>query len=139
MTVEQDRDAVERAVDGNHFAAGALRSFLRHPGVRRSGTWAAIFGSAPPRGTLARVARRLGVELPPSCQAWAWETKDEFASEVNLILRWYETGRKACRARMGIRRSRHQAPRVTGVNCVMTQAVRHHYTKFLDPVRLEGL
>ena len=137
--VEQPRDAVERAVDANDAAANSLRGFLRHPGVRRSVSWTAIFGADPPRGTLARLAKRFGVELAPSCQAYAWGSKDEFASEVALIRQWYATGRRACRPRLGMRRTRLQKARVKGVNCVMTQAVRKHYRKLLDPTRLEGL
>ena len=137
--VEQPRDVVMREVDGDDVAAGALRGFLAHPGVRRSGAWVTIFGADPPRGTLARVARRLGVDLPPTCQAWGWETREELISEVGLIKRWYETGRKGWRQRLGIRRSRHEGPLVESENCVMTEAVRHHYKKLLDPVRLEGM
>ena len=81
----------------------------------------------------------MGVELAPSCQAWAWETKEEFINEAGLITSWYKTCRKAYRRRMGILRSRNLGPRIECQNCVMTREVDHHYTKLLDPVRLQGL
>ena len=114
--VEQHREAACRAVLENPGAADALRVFLRHPGVRMSPTWVSVFGSTPPRGTLARVARRLGVQLPQSCQAWAWKSRDDFVGEARLIMRWYETGRNRSRRRLGIIRRRHDAPRVVGIN-----------------------
>ena len=135
----QPRGAVDRAVAGNPAAAGALRSFLGHPCVRSSGTWGDVFGADPPRGTLARVARKLGARLDPACRAWAWETRDEFKGEVKRIQRWYATGRRTSRARLGILRTRHLGSRIECVNCVMTPTVKHHYKKLLDPVRLDGL
>ena len=85
------------------------------------------------------MARRFGVQLAQSCQAWVWESRAGFVGEARLVVQWYETGRKVSRPRMGIVRGRHDGPRIVGANCVITEAVRHHYARFLNSVRLDGL
>ena len=139
MAVQEHGRAFESAKQHGTELLPALREFLGHPAVRSSGTWKALFGATPPRGTLARVAKRLGAQLHDSRGHWLWESRDDFIKEVETIQEWYATGRKLSRRRMGIIRIRFQKPRIYRANCVMTSRVREHYRRLLDPLRLQGL
>jgi len=140
MAVTLPGDAFTSQVRKRPRASADVRAFLRHPSVRASPTWGRLFRASPPRGTIARIARRLGkVELPPSCQARRWESRQQFIDEVGRIKSWYENCKRVSRRRMGIHRRRGLLPRVYGKNCALTPRVLAHYRRLLAPTRLEGL
>ena len=47
---------------GEH-TRGILVAFMQQPYVRRAAVWQTLFGARPQRGAVARIARRVGVEL----------------------------------------------------------------------------
>ena len=77
MAIQNSCDVVQKAARDDPVAADLLKGFLRHPKVRKSRSWKALFGSAPPRGTLARVAKWLKVQLPPTCGYYRWQSQTD--------------------------------------------------------------
>ena len=75
----------------------ALKLFLCQPHVQQSEVWLQLFGALPPRGTLARMARRLDMELDESVGFYVYESKAQFLEEVNRMEAWYKTIKKNTR------------------------------------------
>ena len=121
-------------------AAGLLRAWLGEPNVATSSSWKKLFGSFPPRGTVARIARRCGAELQKSSKFSGYASLAEFKMEVRRLTRWYQPGRRvSMRRRPGICRHPGQAPHVAGRRTTITSKVRAHYKRLVKPLRLEGM
>ena len=120
-------------------AAEELRRFLREPHVSKAPVWKSLFGHQPPRGVVARIARRCGAELHPSMAFRNYPSVRAFRAEVNRMRRWYRSGRMMSRARRGIIRSRLAPTRVRGIKSVWSKKVAAHYRRLLKPLRVEGL
>ena len=95
-----------------------------------SPNWKEVFKCHPPRGTMARIARRLDVKLHPRCGPHQWQTLRDFTTEVKRIkrFRWCKRGHKSSRPRRGIKRCRTAKERLCGINVVVTKKTLAHYT-----------
>ena len=114
-------------------------AFLGEPNVSNARVWKKLFRAHPPRGTIARIARRAGAELHPSMRKRNFIHMREFIRETKRIKRWYKRGKRLTRFRRGIQRYRRAASQVRGVTSVWTQKVAMHYQRLLRPLRIEGL
>ena len=63
----------------------------------------------------------------------------DFTKAVKELRAWYANGRKSSRRRRGIRRLAKAKPRVQGKRSAITTTVEEHYTRLLQPLRLQGL
>ena len=120
-------------------AAVALKLFLGHPGVRRSSIWLSEFGSFPPRGVLARLARRAGCELSDGNQFKNYGSQEEFLEEVRRMEGWYTQPRKQLRWHLGIDRAESGSYHERGLPTARNSKIADHYRKLKSAVRLEGL
>ena len=120
-------------------ASRALKVFLEHALVRKSRVWTDLFGTRPPRGSLARIARRAGAELHQSNQAHGWRSKKQFRVEVRRLKAWYQPGKKKSRVRLGMLRGSPACDRVRGRRTVWTAKVDAHCTRLLSKQRFAGL
>ena len=111
---------------------------MTKPWVSNSDTWRLLFGAKPPRGAVARIARRCNVNLDITMQAHGYESLQEFKKEVRRFYAWYKKGKRSSRRRRGtIRERQHQY--VRAAKTIMTGKVRRHFRRLLKPLRLEGL
>ena len=131
--------ALGRSIAQDPGSAQELRQFLQHPRVLEAAEWNAVFGSVPPRGTLARIARRLRARLHPCNGPHRWRSKRDFCEEARRIRKWYKTARKTTVARRGIARQRGLPNQVRSARVAFTAKARSHYRRLLKPLRLEGL
>ena len=104
-----------------------LKAFMAHSQVHKAPEWRRIFGARPPRGTLARLARRAGTPLHPKRLGLPWTTKRAFRKQIGRLIRWYKPGRKALLRRRGIRRGHRAGPSRLGRKTVMTAKLRKHF------------
>jgi hypothetical protein len=116
-----------------------LRLFLVQPFVTEHRVWKNVWGSQPPRGTVARIARRLQVELHVSCRQWAYDGKHRFVEEIGRMEAWYTPGKKKDRWHRGIVRDGKPKRRATGQKSVFSPSVTLHYARLNKPLRLEGM
>ena len=138
MSAHEFAAACKRAKES--ISLRLLKAFIMHAEVRDAEVWMAVFGARPPRGSLARIARRLGVELHPRSKAYGWETKEDFCKEVRRLRTWYKPGRRETRRRRGIIRGVRSAGRlVKGRKSVMTKKVKAHLRKLTSDRKLAGL
>ena len=96
------------AIESNPGATEALRRFLQQPRASDSTSWIEIFGAYPPRGVVARVARRCGANLHATMCKRGYHNKTAFRAEQRRMLRWYRHGRRETRRPRGICRGRTQ-------------------------------
>jgi hypothetical protein len=120
-------------------AINDCKSFMQHPDVHQASEWKEIENAKPPRGTLARVARRAAVALHPTLKRWAWKSTKEVRREICDLIRWYKPGRKVWRRRRGIRRGHAAGPWRRGRLTVMTAKVIKHLKNLASKWKLEGL
>lgn len=137
--VEQPAAAFRQEILQRPRAAGELRKFFGFARVLQAPVWKDEFKALPPRGTLERLARRLGARLHPEKGFHNFDTQSSFKTEVRRIKKWYTLGRKLTRARRGMIRSETAPARVQGVRSVMNAKVKAHYRRLLLDTRLEGL
>ena len=90
-----------------------------------------------PRGTLARIARRVGATLHPSSEACGWRSEKEFRREARRIRRWYRGGRKTMRRSVGLPRTDGSPHYVRGLKTAWTKKVGLHYKRFFGRIRQE--
>eukprot|EP00973_Karenia_brevis_P042242 5847809-Karenia_brevis.AAC.1 len=83
-------------------ATAAVKRFLAQPYVHKARTWCKLFGAAPPRGVVARLARRFNGSLHPSVEFYNFSDSHSFRQEVRRLMRWYSKVRKRFRWRRGI-------------------------------------
>lgn len=117
-----------------------VRVFLAARRVRRSPVWISEFRSRPPRGTLARLARRFSTELHVANGQHGWKDKRSFLRELSRIESWHKELRTPIRPR-GIRRSRRKRFRkpATVFRKVWTRRVENHYRILRSKFRLTSL
>ena len=60
----------------------SLRLFITQPHVRESRVWEQLFQSMPPRGVVARIARRLEVDLDVTEGFWSYLHRGDFINEI---------------------------------------------------------
>ena len=136
--VQQPAQVFKHRLAGS-AAAAALRSFVQQPRADEAKTWKVLFGSLPPRGVLARLARRMGVKLHQSTRFQGHRDLPAFKKQIRRTYAWYRPGRKLLRQRLGIKRRRGQAERVPGTKRAVTKKVKAHFRRLLQPRRLQGL
>ena len=125
---------------GRGPAACSLKAFLKHPGARWSPVWLREFGAVPPRGVLARLARRAGCELSEVHRVWNYQTEGDFVEEVRRTADWYKKPRKQRRWHLGIDRTESGTSQyVRGLPVVWNAKIAGHYRKLLSRIRLDGL
>ena len=116
-----------------------LKEFLGQPACVHASAWKEIFNAKPPRGTLARIARRFKCSLHESMQKVNYASPQEFRKEVRRMRTWYRPGRKTTRRRRGIVRNKKTPLRVRGRRSVWNKKIAAHYRRLLRPLRQEGL
>ena len=137
--VQQSAREAEAAVQADEVAATEVRQFLELPRVQRAACWKDLFTSEPPRGTLARLARRFSARLHETCGHVGWQSRKEFRMEMRRIKAWYKHGKKTSRARLRNAREDHADQRQPGLRSAWTQKVNTHYKRLRSRRRLTGL
>lgn len=136
-------------VDADAQGRAILEQFLQRDDVLTHPVWKEHFQAWPPRGVVARLARRLNVSLSLRAGFYNFRTLADFKCEIKKIRRWYRSGRREvkplrhrCRR---IVRLRVQAQHVkiqrkkVHKHSIMTAKVELHYRRLLRPLRLQGL
>ena len=136
--VEGSKAELLAACDAARDAAVELSAFIADARVSRAEEWKDLFHAAPPRGVLARIARRLSVELHSDNRPWCWRTKREFRTAIRHLKKWYKPGRRQTRWRLGILRGQG-TDHVRGRWSVWTGKVNTHCKGLLGGRKLEGL
>jgi hypothetical protein len=116
-----------------------LEVFLGQPACVNASAWKQIFNAKPPRGTLARIARRFKFSLHETMQKVNYASPQAFRKEVRRMRTWYRPGRKGTRRRLGIIRDENAPLRVRGRRTVWNKKIAAHYKRLLQPLRQEGL
>lgn len=116
-----------------------VKSFLALPRIQECEVWRSVFGAFPPRGTVARIARRLDVRLHATAEPYGWRSQKAFRREARRIVRWYRKGRKNMRRNISLPRSDSTPEYVKGLKTAWTGKVNLHFKRFLGPIRQEGL
>ena len=138
--VQRTASAFKSVLRRGEAATDDLRAFLRQPGVQQSPVWQEMFGAEPPRGTVARLARRAAVSLHLSMHAHGWGTIQEFSAALRRMKAWYEPGRKLQRRRRrGIKRRLNEPDHMQGRPSAWNDKVDAHYKRLLKPLRRKGL
>ena len=101
--------------------------------------WVEQFGAEPPRGSLARLCRRIGASVHESHGKHGWRSKGELRREVLRLKRWYKPGRRESRVRWGIRRGYGASSETRGRHSVWTAKVNQHVRRLVSKRRLRGL
>ena len=127
MGIEQPVSTFKDAMTKRENAAHTLRQFLEMPAVHRSPTWKELFKANPPRGTLARLARRCQATLHESTCFRNYASVKAFRAEIKRVRAWYRRPRRQSRPFRGIKRSRAQRLHVRGIKKVWTGKVAKHY------------
>ena len=136
--VEQPVAVFKAALQKHEAAAHTLRAWLELPLAHKSATWKDLFHATPPRGTLARLARRCGATLHESTSFRNYATVKAFRTEIRRVRAWYQHGRRVTRPFRGIKRNRTQQLHVRGIRKVWTAKVAKHY-KILLKSRVPAL
>ena len=82
------------------------------------------FPSSRNSSSLARIARRLQVELHANVKGHGWGSPKEFCLELTKLNKWYATGKKSMTRRRGIRRGHKAGPWRSGRSVVLTKKIR---------------
>ncbi|CAK0824524.1 unnamed protein product, partial [Prorocentrum cordatum] len=121
-------------------AAREVRALLEARRAWRSDVWEEKFGAKPPRGTLARLARRFQACLRRLKGPHGWKSLKSLKREAQRIEAWYKPGRKTTTLRRGIwRASRPALVRKPGAKTAWTAKVQRHCRLLRKKLRLEGL
>ena len=115
-----------------------MRALLWHSQALTAPVWSELFRALPPRGTVARLARRLGARLHDQSKPWRWSNKAEVRKEVRKMARWYRPGRKKVRRRKLVRDAQ-QNPELRGLTTAWNDKVRRHFKSFTSKLRLSGM
>ena len=137
--VRQHVQAFATALHEDEAGSIALKRFLSQPNVCNADTWKHEFGAKPPRGVVARLARRCDVTLHSSVGFQNYHSMREFKKEMRRVRKWYKKGKKESRRRTGILRNLEQSSRILGRRTVMTKKLSAHFKRLEKPLRLEGL
>ena len=130
-------------------ARASLEQFLQRDDVLTCPVWKQRFQALPPRGVVARLARRLQISLSPRAGFYNFRTLQDFKREIKRIRHWYRRGRREvkplrhkCRRiiRLRVQAQRAKAKRQRAPKrSIMTKKVELHYRRLLRPLRLQGL
>lgn len=139
--VQESASAFKRQAAQQPEAAASLAAFLQCSGARSCQVWQQLFGASPPRGVVARLARRLigkrQMRLPADCEFHNYATKAEFRSEIRRMRDWYSKQRRSHRRRKGIIRDEKMRRRTS--RTVWSPKVEAHYNRLVKWLRIEGL
>ena len=116
-----------------------LKEFLKQARVDEAATWEKLFNAMPPRGTLARLARRSHVVLHKTCAFQGYTKVAQFKQQLRRIRGWYKPGRKVSRRKIGIKRRRHEPGQVRGRKTAITPSVKRHFRRLRKPLKMEAL
>eukprot|EP00435_Cladocopium_sp_Y103_P075461 s20_g58.t1 len=119
--------------------AQELREFLSSENVQKHSVWHLLFHSAPPRGVLVRLAKRLQTPLHNMYGFFNFTSKADFLEEVERMESWYKKPKRGTRRRRGILRSEKGPDEIKGRATVWTAKVAAHYSRLRAPVRMQGL
>ena len=140
MAVARPPDEVRTALSMLPETAGSLKAFMSMAHVDMHPAWNEVFGSTPPRATIARIGRLLDATVHDSVGYYNHDSQMAFRREIHRIRRWYRCGRREVRIRRrGIIRDRREGRQVSGVRVVLSAKVKAHYTRLLKPLRIEGM
>ncbi|CAJ1338701.1 unnamed protein product [Effrenium voratum] len=115
-----------------------MRDFLGQAYASRAQSWLGIFGSSPPRQTLARLCGRFGVNIHDTEGNYNVRDATDFVAEVRRILRWYRhRKRSTLLRRRQVLRERQQRI-IPGKTGVLSKKVRAHLRRLRRPVRVES-
>lgn len=81
-------------VDADAQGGAILEQFLQRDDVLTHPVWKEHFQAWPPRGVVARLARRLNVSLSIRAGFYNFRTLADFKCEIKKIRRWYRIGRR---------------------------------------------
>lgn len=129
----------QKALRDDTDARKELKAFVQRPRVRDHPVWLTLFAARPPRGTLARLARRMGVTLHWTEGFYAYPSKEHLLAELAALESWYKPGRKKRRLFKGIIRKENQKKHVRGLKTVWSPSVQKHFAAFRRDIHLEGL
>ena len=116
-----------------------LQKFLSQAYASDALTWQKVFGSHPPRQTLARLCRRFRVQVHVTEGQHNVRNAKEFTTEVHRISRWYRERRRAdVSRRRKVLRERQKAV-IKGSGTVMNKKVRAHLRRLRRPLRVESM
>ena len=114
-----------------------VRSVLKQRAIDKSETWKFAFGERPGRATIARIARRLEIEVHPFMGMVNYSALRECWSELRALRSWYRPGRKQSRRHRGIRRDHGGLERVVGRATVWNKQFARYF-RYLLRLRAEG-
>ena len=133
----------------NPTAKECLVRFLQRPDVLSHQVWKETFKAWPPRGVVARMARRLEISLHTQADFYNFRTLKDFRQEIKRIRRWYRQGRREVRTRrykcrrivrLRAYTAQKQMKRQSAMKrSIMNAKVELHYKRLLSPLRLQGL
>ena len=129
----------QKALRDNTGAREELKQFVQKPQVRDHRVWLTLFAARPPRGTIARLARRMGVQVHWTEWFYSYPSKEDLLAELDALQSWYKPGRKKRRLFNGIIRSENQKKHVRGLKTAWSASVQKHFDAFRREVHLEGL
>lgn len=138
--VSLNASAWKERLQGDADSRTLLQTFLTAPNVLQHPAWEQLFSAMPPRGTVARLARRMGVEMRDNAGFFNYLRKQDFRAEIKRIRKWYALGRKAVASSRSRQRRilrSHQARKRSGVpRSVLIGKVRLRYKRLLRQTRL---
>lgn len=136
--VQQPSSVYGHTLRNDTDGAALLRTFLQQANVDAAATWKELFGSHPPRGVVARIARRSGVSLHSTLAYENYRTLKQFLREARRVRRWYLKGRRLSRRRRGIVRDGPALDQVPGLKRAWSKKSEAHYKRLCKKLRLEG-
>ncbi|CAK0812479.1 unnamed protein product, partial [Prorocentrum cordatum] len=116
-----------------------FRQFMGKPRILQDPVWVEYFGARPPRGTLARVARRAGAALHGALHPHGWGSKKSFRAEIQCLREWYKAGRKSWARRRGIRRGHAAGPWRPSRDSVLKAKLKQHLRVLVSHLKVEAL
>lgn len=136
--VEELKETALKQLREDPAGSVALKDFLEQPMVNEANTWLRVFGASPTRGVVRRACEVVGAEIHESMGYHGFAKLADFKKAIKDLRKWYEAGKKSSRRRRGIRRVAKAKPRVQGKRSAITATVADHYSRLLQPLRLEG-
>ncbi len=139
VAVQELAENFQKYIKSNPGKATVLRKFMKHPMVRSSLVWKRVFGNTPPRGTLARIARRLGCSLDERLGFVNYASVQDFKRECGRVMRWYSKCRKLVRRKCGLNRDPQKAKVLKTRRVAVTVEVKDHFRRANLHLSVAGL
>ena len=116
-----------------------IKNFLSNRHVRKAPEWGETFNAptGPPRGVLARLARRFSTDMHLRRGCWNFQSMASFQREISRFEAWYKPGRRQGDVLRRVRRS--ASTEQPGQKTIWNKKVALHYRRPRHPVRQEGL